>query len=480
MWSKIRRLILHRTFPISTKLTILYTVILFCILLFTSLLTITGLRYVLNAQSEKEIEISITNVLRYLEAGNPIDPQLLEQNLLMPGLALRVFDEQGKLLLDSIPYQLEHRPPIKKDIEEHENRNHHSKELRPDRGEFRTERHTKEASYIQVLAKSGERSYTLQFIRVLSFQSTFLHTLTISLIVTNLLGLFIAILSGMFISRKILRPIRSISDTAKEIEINDLGKRIQASGNNDELSELTNTFNHMLDRIQTGFEQQQHFVADASHELRTPVTVISGYADMLDRWGKENRSALDEGISAIKLEAANMQNLIEKLLFLARADQGIQIMNKIPLNTEELIGEVIQETCLIAPNHQVVMEKNTSASILADASFIKQMLRIFIENSIKYTPAGGRISICSKKINQYLEITIRDTGIGIPAGEQSKIFDRFYRIDKSRSKETGGTGLGLSIAHWIAEQHGISIQIESNSGEGTAIAVQIPLLPSEK
>lgn len=481
MWSRIKSHIRLRTFPISTKLTILYTGILFCILLFTSLLTIAGLRYVLNIQSEKEMDISITNVLHYVEEGNPIAPNLLEQNLIMPGLALRIFDEQGNLLLDSSPYQLEHRPPIKKSREEHENRDRHRPIiLSQDTEGSRVERHTREANYTQVLAKSGEHSYYLQFIRVLSFQSTFLRTLTISLIVTNLLGLLIAILSGMFISRKILRPLRSIINTTKKIQINDLDKRIEVSSSKDELAELSNTFNHMLDRIQTGFEQQRRFVADASHELRTPVTVISGYADMLDRWGKENRSALDEGISAIKLEAASMQNLIEKLLFLARADQGIQVMNKVALNTEGLIREVIQETGLIAPNHQVILEHNVSAFILADASFIKQMLRIFIENSIKYTPPGGRISICSQQIDHYLKITIQDTGIGIPAEEQSNIFDRFYRIDKSRSKETGGTGLGLSIARWIAQQHDITIQIESKNGEGTAIMVQIPLLPSTK
>jgi signal transduction histidine kinase len=279
----------------------------------------------------------------------------------------------------------------------------------------------------------------------------------------------------MFISRKILQPIRAITDTAQQIEVNNLGKRIPISGSNDELAELANTFNHMLDRIHNGFEQQRRFVSDASHELRTPITVISGYADMLDRWGKEDRSALDEGILSIKLEAANMQNLIEKLLFLARADKGSQAFKKVPLQTQGLIEEIFQETCLIAPNHQVILVNNDSASILADAYDIKQMLRAFIENSIKYTKAGGRISISAKQLDNHLNITIQDTGIGIPIEEQSRIFNRFYRVDKSRTKETGGTGLGLSIASWIAKQYGIILEVESAPGQGTAITAQIPL-----
>lgn len=467
MWLRIKRYFYERTFPISTKLTALYAAILLGILLFTSLITIFGLRFVLHVESQKELDISIINVKRYLEEGNPINSKLLEQNLLTPGLILRVFDEQGNLLLDSSPYQLEHERFIH-DKEKYEGHNPHH-----------AEKHTKSADYLEFPIKSGGQLYYLQFIRMLSFQAAFLNTLTLSLIVTNLLGLLIAILSGMFISRKILKPIRAITDTAQEIEVSNLGKRIPVSGSNDELAELANTFNHMLDRIHNGFEQQRRFVSDASHELRTPITVISGYADMLDRWGKEDRSALDEGILAIKLEAANMQNLIEKLLFLARADKGTQALKKVPLQTQGLIEEIFQETCLIAPKHQVILANNDSALILADAYAIKQMLRAFIENSIKFTKAGGRISISARQLHNNLNITIQDTGIGIPIEEQSQIFHRFYRVDKSRTKETGGTGLGLSIANWIAKQYGITLEVESALGQGTAITAQIPLLTQQ-
>jgi signal transduction histidine kinase len=173
-----------------------------------------------------------------------------------------------------------------------------------------------------------------------------------------------------------------------------------------------------------------------------------------------------------------MYNLIEKLLFLARADQSKLIMNKAKFDMEQLIEEVVQDTCLIAPNHNILLHQNDPALIYADSSSIKQMLRIFIENSIKYTPIGGTIRIASRQTNNHLEITIQDTGIGIPKEDQPKIFERFYRVDKSRSKITGGTGLGLSIARLIAEQNDTTIQLTSAQGEGTTITLQIPLMPS--
>jgi signal transduction histidine kinase len=232
----------------------------------------------------------------------------------------------------------------------------------------------------------------------------------------------------------------------------------------------------MLDRIQKGFELQKRFISDASHELRTPVTVIAGYADMLDRWGKDEPDALTEGVEAIKSEAANMHSLIEKLLFLARTDKGKQIICRIPFQLEELIEEVYRETCLIAPQHQVIMDRNDTVIVLADKLLLKQMLCIFIENSIKFTPSDGLIRINSEQDGSFVEISIKDTGIGIANEDLLKIFDRFYRVDKSRTKTTGGNGLGLSIAKWIAEQHQCEISVSSTVEEGTTVRVKVPIL----
>ncbi|MBU2699370.1 signal transduction histidine kinase [Sporomusaceae bacterium BoRhaA] len=472
MWLRIKQLAI----PISIKLTILYATILSCTLLFTSVLTVAGLYYVLYTQADDDITLSTNSIMHYLSEGNPLDQHLLKENILVPGIILRIFDNQHNLLIDSAPYMPGNHALTKED----------KRNLNP-LNFFPIKKRTLKVINVdhvyfyydnQMIWQNGHL-YQLYIMKTMSEQTHFLKTLVKSLLVTNLIGLLIAIISGTFISRRILHPIRDITDTAKEIEVNDLGKRIALTNSNDELQELARTFNHMLHRIQTGFEQQRRFVSDASHELRTPITVISGYADMLDRWGKQDPSVINEGIEAIKSEASNMYGLIEKLLFLARTDQSKQIITKTLLAMEDLIDEVVQETHLIAPNHHIVLHQNDEATIYADASSIKQMLRIFIENSIKYTATGGTISIVSRQTVHHLEVIIQDTGIGIPEEDQPKIFDRFYRVDKSRSKITGGTGLGLSIARWIAEKHDSTIQLTSLYGQGTTVTVRIPLASSQ-
>lgn len=473
MWSKIE----PRTMPISIKLTILYTVILFCILLFTSVLTVWGVDYLLYTQAENDIITSANKIIHNITAGNPIDQHFLKENLLEPDVILRIFDEQNNLLLDSAPYTSANYQ-ISEDYNAKKNLLHFFL-LRKKTLQMVEIGHDHFYSANQWVEQDSH-SYRLHFLKTMSEETHFLKLLIKILIGTNLVGLLITIISGIFISRKILKPIRDITEAAKEIEINDLGRRIPISGSNDELHELAMTFNHMLTRLQIEFEQQRRFVSDASHELRTPITVISGYANMLDRWGKQDASVLEEGISAIKSEAVNMYGLIEKLLFLARSDQNKQTIHKVRLNMENLIEDVLQETHLIAPNHHILLHQNDPATIYADPSSIKQLLRIVIDNSIKYTPINGTIRIASHKTSTHLEITIQDTGIGIPKEDQPKIFERFYRVDKSRSKISGGTGLGLSIAHWIAKQHDTIIQLVSTQGEGTTITLQIPLLSSEK
>ena len=468
MWSKIKSIIL----PNSIKFSILHIAISLCILFITSFISVLWVQYILYSQASNDLRMSANNVMRYIVSGHPLDEHLLNENLLVPDVILRVFDEQNTLVLDNAPstlsaYQLQMKGQEGVHLLE---KTLLSEEVAPS---FNVD-HT-HFYYLKQLVQYNEHTYQLHFLKIISEKDGFLESVSIILKASSFFGVLIIIMSGLFIIRNILRPIRDITSLAKAIEINDLGKRIDVSDNNNELHKLAKTFNHMLDRLQTGFEQQRRFAADASHELRTPITVISGYANMLDRWGKNDIAVLEEGISAIKSEAANMQELIEKLLFLARADQGKQVLNKASLDIKNLIEEVVQETRLIAPNHCILLLRNDTAVVYVDSASIKQMLRIFIENSIKYTPIGGTISIASHRTSTSLDLTIQDTGIGIPKEHLPKIFDRFYRVDTSRSKLTGGTGLGLSIAQYIAEQHHIGIELTSIPSEGTTIRLHIPL-----
>ena len=175
-----------------------------------------------------------------------------------------------------------------------------------------------------------------------------------------------------------------------------------------------------------------------------------------------------------------MNKLIEKLLFLAQVDQEEQILKRHFFDMNSLLREIIQETRIIAPNHEVELVKNDHAIVYADLTYIKEMLRIFIENSIKYTPEKGKITISSIRVEHYLEVVIQDTGIGISEGDQEKIFDRFYRSDESRNKSSGGIGLGLAIAKWIAEKHEITLSVFSDVGKGTTVVMKVPLYEQEE
>ena len=209
-----------------------------------------------------------------------------------------------------------------------------------------------------------------------------------------------------------------------------------------------------------------------------------GYSDMLSRWGREDEETLDEGITAIRTEAENMKALIERLLFLARADQKRQVMKKEPLDFQELLADVAKKADLVKGDHALVLEANEPGVIFADEVIMRQMLRIFIENAFKYTPAGGTITLSSRRAGNALRVEVRDNGVGIAPEHQAKVFDRFYRVDASRTKSgddvhAGGTGLGLSIARWIADTHDIGIHLESEPGKGTTIRLTVPLAEAE-
>lgn len=290
----------------------------------------------------------------------------------------------------------------------------------------------------------------------------------------NLLVLIGAIISGSKSSRKILKPIHNMNGVVENITINKLATRLDVSGIQDELKDLARTFNTTMDRIQLAYEQQNQFVSDASHELRTPIAVIQGYANMLDRWGKDDEAVLLESIGAIKTEAENMKELVEKLLFLARGDKNTQRVELESINLRELIDKVIKETVLIDNIHDISCEQNEDITITGDINLLKEAIRIFVDNSIKYTPEGGTIRINSIRAKGNALITVEDTGIGISKEDLPHIFDRFYRADKSRTKNTGGTGLGLAIAKWIVDKHKGKINVESEINKGTKISITIP------
>ncbi len=238
-----------------------------------------------------------------------------------------------------------------------------------------------------------------------------------------------------------------------------------------ELAGLETAVNKLMARMRDSYRQQARFVSDASHELRTPIAVIKGYADLLDRWGKTDEKILEESIQAIKDESENMQHLVEQLLFLARGDSGRTTLNISDFDISDMMKEVCEESAMIDDKHQYRFESGGSIPARGDVSLIKQAARILIENASKYTPEGGEIILRSLVPDGHPAFSVQDSGIGIDENDVPHIFERFYRADDSRARQTGGSGLGLAIAKWIVERHGGHFEVISRKDIGTRITV---------
>ena len=242
-----------------------------------------------------------------------------------------------------------------------------------------------------------------------------------------------------------------------------------------DLQGLEDAINGLLSRMHQAYRQQAQFVSDASHELRTPIAVIQGYAGMLDRWGKQDEKVLDESIAAIKSEAGYMSKLVEQLLFLARGDTGRNRMEFKKLSLGELMEEVCEDCRVIDKSHDYRLEKRGEARCSGDWDMLKQCARILTDNALKYTPEGGLIRLRTY-INAAGEacLEVQDSGIGVSAEDMQHMFDRFYRSDPARARQSGGTGLGLAIARWIVDRHGGHFEVLSREGLGTRMTVCLP------
>lgn len=245
---------------------------------------------------------------------------------------------------------------------------------------------------------------------------------------------------------------------------------------NAEMESLEKSINGLLDRMRESYKRQSRFVSDASHELRTPISVLQGYVNMLDRWGKNDEKVLEESIDAIKSETEHMKTLVEQLLFLARGDSGRTKMNMLSFSLNDMMSEVYEECLMIDRDHTYKYKPHIEdIHITGDISMLKQTARIIIDNAAKYTPTNASI-VLKTNLNEsgIPSFIIQDEGIGISSKDVPHMFERFYRSDPARTKDSGGTGLGLSIAKWIIDRHDGYIDVLSREEIGTRITVYLP------
>ena len=295
-----------------------------------------------------------------------------------------------------------------------------------------------------------------------------------SLLLRTLLPAFFAFAVGVWLlSSRALLPLKRMTTTAAQINSRDLSQRVPVSKTNDELKELAVTLNNMLERLQESFETQRRFTADASHELRTPVTAIVGHANYILRRTKPSPEQVDS-LTVIRREAERMAKLVNDLLELARADAGFSIQRE-PMNLVEVIEAVHMDVAPIAGSTDIKV--NVSApliEVLGDAARLKQVVLNLVLNAVN---AGSKhITISLSKEKRDVRLEVLDDGPGIPEAALPHLFDRFYRVDGARSTRGNGSGLGLAIVSWIVQQHGGTVHVESRLGEGSVFTVLLPSL----
>ncbi|WP_373205467.1 sensor histidine kinase [Clostridium tertium] len=366
-----------------------------------------------------------------------------------------------------------------------------------------------ELSFYGEFVKNAQRSFDFYPIETASYKvvfdngkvlikeaSTFLNLVirAISVIgIIELIMLLNEIIFGTSKNRRVLKPLNEIAETASRLSdiafdeqkfhsLEDAISKISPIASDErihigdsELQGLEEAINNLLDRMRESYRQQARFVSDASHELRTPISVIQGYANMLDRWGKDDEEVLEESIAAIKSESENMKNLVEQLLFLARGINGKTQLKFVEFSLNDMMKEVLEESKMIDRYHTYTYIDSENINVYGDISLLKQTARILIENAAKYTDKREEIILkCGKNVNNEPCFSIQDNGIGMDEKDVLHIFERFFRADTARVRKDGGTGLGLSIAKWIIDSHNGYFSVLSRKEIGTRITVYLP------
>ncbi|MGZ3514167.1 MAG: sensor histidine kinase [Thermodesulfobacteriota bacterium] len=322
-----------------------------------------------------------------------------------------------------------------------------------------------------------------------------LNKLFLILIISVPSTLILASLGGQFLAHKALKPVDDITQTARMITSKNLNQRINPPKVKDEISRLIETFNEMISRLDQSFQQMKQFSSDASHELKTPLTILKGEVEVMlrrERTSHEYQQTLKSNLEEIN----RMSQIVEDLLTLSKADTGEIGLNKEEINLTEILNEVVAQMNRLASSKKLDLSSSNhdeDIHLFGDALRLRELFINLIENGIKYTEEGGSIRIFLQKVSsarnqsgwlerekgELVKIIVSDTGIGIAQEDQERIFDRFFRVDKARSREQGGSGLGLSICKWIVEAHQGDIEVESELGKGSSFIVRLPLSPPD-
>lgn len=302
-----------------------------------------------------------------------------------------------------------------------------------------------------------------------------LHYVLTAMLIAGLGALLVSAFIGYGLANVLMRPIEQLRESMKTVKEGGFNVPVRVSNtSNDEIGELLDIYNAMMRELQMVFVQQQQFIADASHELRTPIQALEGHLAMLKRWGKNDPIVLEESLDTSLTEIQRMKKMMEELLELAKREP-IDMANA-SANLKTVCQSVKEELLTVYPNANIQVEMDSSIGEIAiTESALGQVLRNLLENAIRYCYGIPYIKLQAEQKDYYVVIMIQDNGIGISANELPYIFDRFYRVDAARNRESGGAGLGLSITKLLVEKYNGTIEVKSIFGEGTNFKIKLHL-----
>ena len=289
----------------------------------------------------------------------------------------------------------------------------------------------------------------------------------------------VAIGLAYFISRLISKPIEQIHDIIASINEDNIdSKRLIIPKKNDEFAVVSQQFNELLDKISFYISQQKHFVEDVSHELRTPVAIVEGHLKLLNRWGKDDPEVLEESLEASLAEIKRMKTLVQEMLDLSRAPQVREQYKDATTEVVDTLTQIVANFKVLYPDFTFVLDIDSKADLLSPIyrNHFEQVIIILLDNAVKYSTNRKEIIVSLSTVADQVEIGIQDFGMGLSEEDKKKVFSRFYRVDKARSRERGGNGLGLSIAKELIEGYNGSISLTSRLDQGTVFKVKLPIL----
>jgi len=456
------------TLPIRLRLTAWYFAILALILSVFGLGAYFEMRHSIHRTIDEELQLRADGVRQFIErtvqsGGKAALPEEFQKHSepRAGGALLQVSDEQGRWLYRSA-VMTNYKVPRMADA-----RANISNVMGGD-------------VPLRVLSQrisAGGRLYLVQVAFEMDDFYEALHRFAVLLLVSIPLLLVCAAAGGYWISSRALAPVDQITLTARSISAQNLSSRLAVPKTGDELQRLSETLNGMLERLENAFRRITQFTADASHELRTPVAVMRTRAELSLRKPRTSEEYQDT-ILQMHAELEKTSDLIEQLMFLARTDCGVESLEFTATNLGSILREACHQGNALAEAKQVAFHEQISEKpvwIQGDAVSLHRLFLILIDNAVKYTAANGRVEVSLRESDGYAVAEVRDTGIGIAAGDLTNVFERFYRADKARTRESGGVGLGLSIGHWIVETHAGKIEVESSPGRGSTFRVRLPL-----